>query len=175
MENGVILRNKTLILGNAAVGKTLLVSSFHNNQQLPPNYSMTLHSEISIKAVNIPDTNVTVELYVHDIGGNDVFQEYAPKYVESFKSLSKWLAILKHIKTLKHCKGILVATKIDQTHRRAVSKAEGEEFARQNSLAYFETSVADGIDVDAPFYYAAYSFYERFEAQVKATIKSVEL
>ncbi|KAI8902051.1 P-loop containing nucleoside triphosphate hydrolase protein [Globomyces pollinis-pini] len=184
----LILRNKTVVLGNATVGKTSLIQAFYNNGQYSKNYNMTIHSELSIKVVNIPDTNVTVELFVHDLGGNDIFTEYCPKYckgatsfmlvfdstnLESFQALPKWISLLKHIKTLKKCKGILVATKLDQKHRRAVSQHDALEFAKSNNLMYFETSVVDELHVDAPFYYLAHSFNERFQDYLKETQKSV--
>jgi GTPase SAR1 family protein len=59
---------------------------------------------------------------------------------ETFTDLPKWQSYLKHIKSLKKSKGILVGTKLDQSHRRRVSQQEAMEFARQNNLAYFETS-----------------------------------
>jgi small GTP-binding protein len=142
-----------------------------------------------MKTVNIPDTNVAVELYIHDIGGNEMFNEYCPKYCngatsfmlvfdttqpESFKELGKWWGFLKHIKTLKHCKGLLVATKLDQTHRRLVSQQEAEDFARQYHLAYFETSVAMKQNVEAPFYYLAHTFHERFTEFLRTTKKASE-
>jgi GTPase SAR1 family protein len=131
-----------------------------------------------------------VELYLHDIGGHEIFDEYCPKYCkeatsymlifdttqpESFKDLQKWMGFLRHIKTIKNCKGILIATKLDQTHRRLVSQAEAEEFATRYSLAYFETSVVKHINqanrenIDAPFYYLAHTFHERFVDYLRVT------
>jgi hypothetical protein len=65
-----------------------------------------------------------------------------------------------------------VATKLDQTHRRAVGQEEAERFAKQNSMAYFETSALDPNSADAPFYYIAHNFHERFEAHVENTSKA---
>ena len=67
--------------------------------------------------------------------------------------------------------GILVATKLDQGHRRAVGQEEAEHFAKQNSLAYFETSALDPNSVEAPFYYLSHTFHERFEDHITATSK----
>ncbi|KAJ3368952.1 Intraflagellar transport protein 27 [Kappamyces sp. JEL0680] len=195
--NQLILRNKVAVLGGAAVGKSALIQSFHNESAtFSPSYNMTLHSELTVKVVNIPgrpapltaDTNVTCELYITDVSGNDLFSEYVPKYIkgatsymlmfditqpDSFAALPKWMSFLKHVKTLKGARGralqlsqgILVATKLDQSHRRAVSQEEAEKFAKHNSLAYFETSSVDATNSEAPFYYLAHTFHERWVYQ----------
>ena len=109
---------------------------------------------------------------------------------ESFSILQKWLNYLKHIKTLTNAKGIsqcrngmqfnlmiyigiLVATKLDQVHRRAVGQEEAEVFAKANSLAYFETSAIDPNSAEPPFYYVAHTFHERFEDHLSNTEKAV--
>jgi small GTP-binding protein len=187
------LRTKCVLLGNSTVGKSSLVQTFMG-KPFSKQYVMTTQSDISIKTVNIPDTNVSVELYLTDIGGNEMFLEYIPKYCkdatsfmlvfdttqpDSFKDLQKWMNYLKHIKTLKNCKGILIATKLDETHRRFVTRVEAEDFATKYNLAYFETSVslvnkALEQNVDAPFFYLAHTFQERFGEFLRATKKACE-
>jgi len=41
----------------------------------------TIHAEVYIKPVNIPDSSVTVELFIYDLGCHEIFQDYIPKYV----------------------------------------------------------------------------------------------
>lgn len=70
--------------------------------------------------MEFPDKNSRVELFVIDIGGNDVFNEFVPSYVKSgtsyallfdstdlksFESLSKWMAYIKNAQNLQSCKG----------------------------------------------------------------------
>lgn len=201
----LVLRNKVVVLGdlnslmkgNATCGKTALIKSFQPETPFSHNYIMTAHSDLSVKVVNIPDTDVTVELYLSDLGGNEIFQEYVLKHLagatsymlvfdttqtDSFHALPKWLSYLKQTNTLKQCRGgsslltsgILVATKLDQAHRRAVSQSEGEDFAKQNGLAYFETSSVDAENSEAPFYYLAHTYFERFEEQLKGAKRAVD-
>ena len=37
-----------------------------------------------VKSVNIPETTTTVDFFIHDMGGHEVFQEYLTKNVGLF-------------------------------------------------------------------------------------------
>merc|ERR1712093_476117 len=66
----LVLRCKVVLLGDSTVGKTSLAQVFQNGvQQFSKNYNMTTGTELIQKAVNIPDTNVRVELFIVDCGG----------------------------------------------------------------------------------------------------------
>jgi hypothetical protein len=41
----------------------------------------TLQPEVIVKVVNIPETEVSVELYLHDLPGHDSLLEYFGRYV----------------------------------------------------------------------------------------------
>ncbi len=58
---------------------------------------------------------------------------------DSFNNLSKWIKELKKGKNGKLA-GVLVANKIDLLVRRQVTTEQGEAFAKQHGLAYFESS-----------------------------------
>ncbi|KAI9349693.1 P-loop containing nucleoside triphosphate hydrolase protein [Obelidium mucronatum] len=173
-----ILRCKCVILGNQGVGKSAIAQVFHSDgTQYPKNYNMTVNAEVSVKVVNIPDSNVSIELFLHDIAGHEVFLEYSTKYCEgasvflivydvtnpdSFAAASRWLQIAKRSKLVKGMHGALVANKVDLEGRRVVSSEQGEEFAKANKLTYFECSA---------FYYLSNSFYDHFEASIKSFSK----
>lgn len=110
---------------------------------------------MTVKVVSIPDSNVSVELYLIDTSGHDVFLEYIHKYgmfsscvivydvtnIESFNSISKWISQLKKLKTTKGgLMGVLIANKVDLVNRRVITTAQGEELAKLNGLGYFEVS-----------------------------------
>ncbi|KAJ3025886.1 UNVERIFIED_CONTAM: Intraflagellar transport protein 27 [Siphonaria sp. JEL0065] len=142
---------------------------------------MTINTEVSVKVVNIPDSNVSIELFLHE-----VFLEYSTKYCEgasvflivydvtnpdSFAAVTRWLQIAKRSKLAKGTHGALVANKVDLEGRRVITAEQGEEFAKANKLMYFECSAANNQEVDAPFYYLSNSFYDHFEASVKSFSK----
>jgi GTPase SAR1 family protein len=61
---------------------------------------------------------------------------------ESFQSAAKWLQGVRAIRPNNPIGGVLIANKIDlrETGRDVVSSEEGEQFAQQNGLMYFECS-----------------------------------
>ncbi|KAJ3225063.1 Intraflagellar transport protein 27 [Clydaea vesicula] len=80
--DNLILRNKCIILGNCGVGKSAISQVFHSDGQFPKNYTPTIHEEIYVKMMNIVDNqNINVELFIHDVSGHDLFNEFLPKYV----------------------------------------------------------------------------------------------
>ncbi|RKO94107.1 P-loop containing nucleoside triphosphate hydrolase protein [Blyttiomyces helicus] len=186
----LVLRNKCILLGNAGVGKSAITQMFHSDgTQYPKTYAMTIHSEVCVKVVNIPDTSVTVEMFLYDLAGHEVFQEHLPRYCEgaasfmlvydvtnmdSFKNLTKWLQIARRGKAGKASQGVLLANKIDQTSRRVVPSAMGEDFAKAQGLAYFECSAANNVDVDAPFYFLSNALHESFEETLRMFVKGGE-
>ncbi|KAJ1548348.1 Intraflagellar transport protein 27 [Cladochytrium tenue] len=168
-----VRRCKCVVLGAPGVGKSALVQAFHSDgTQFPKTYTMvravtsaegrgdvvekdTVHAEVCVKTVNIPDSPASVELFLFDVAGHDAFAEYVPKYcdgaavfmlvfdvanADSFAALAKLLPVARHARVGKSNAGILVANKVDLTTRRVVTTAQAEEFAKANRLAYFECS-----------------------------------
>jgi transport family protein 27 len=147
---------------------------------------MTLQPEILVKTVAIPDTNVSVELYLVDFPGHDAFQAsflqtaygahsfvlcFDSTCMESFKALPKWIAALKKSRTVKGSfSGVLLATKVDASPR-VVSAHQAQEFARHNGLGYFECSALNNVEVDSPFYFLSSTFHEIFEEHLKSFTK----
>ncbi|KAI8613504.1 small GTPase superfamily [Chytriomyces sp. MP71] len=185
--NKSILRCKCIVLGNQGVGKTALVQVFQSDgAQFPKNYNMTVNTDVCVKVVNIPDTNASIEMFMHDVAGHEVFLEFATKYCdaastfvivydvtnqESFAAIGKWLQMAKRCRVGKSLHGVLVANKVDLDSRRSISPQQGEEFAKANKLMYFECSAANNADVDAPFYYLSNVFHDHYEASLKVFSK----
>ena len=55
---------------------------------------------------------------------------------------------------------VLVGNKTDLADKRQVSYQEGQKFARDNGLIFFETSALDGNNVEAAFIKGATEVYE---------------
>ncbi|KAJ8037048.1 Intraflagellar transport protein 27-like [Holothuria leucospilota] len=80
----VVLRAKCIVVGDSAVGKSALTQVFHSDgSHFPKGYSMTIGQEICVKSVSIPDTSDTVELYIYDSAGKEMFSEYASQFVST--------------------------------------------------------------------------------------------
>jgi transport family protein 27 len=78
----VVLRCKVLLVGDVEVGKTACLQMFHSNgKTFPKNYLSTNGVELTVKVVNIPDSETAVEMYVHDCSGSDLHRSLMPAVV----------------------------------------------------------------------------------------------
>ena len=70
------MKKPVIFIGNGGTGKTALVQMFSSGgHTFPKNYVMTLGCEFCVKTVNIPNTNVQVEMYLFDTSGQNVFNQ----------------------------------------------------------------------------------------------------
>ncbi|CAJ1383188.1 unnamed protein product [Effrenium voratum] len=138
---------------------------------------MTLGIDTLVKRVNIPETNVVVELYIIDCGGFSVCQDvlrpqwetanammlvYDVANPESLSHLEEWYAQLKHARGESAISGVVIATKTDLMDRPGcISVEQGHQFSSERGLEFFETCSAKGI-VDAPFHFLAERFYQKY-------------
>ena len=76
----------------------------------------------------------------------------------SFEHLEYWLNKVDENAGL-NIKRLIVANKCDLSYKRMVSRAEGEEFARQNNLKYIETSSKLGKNVNTAFENLAFDVF----------------
>jgi transport family protein 27 len=178
-----MLRCKTVVVGDAHVGKSAITQMFNSGgQNYPKNYVMTIGVDFCVSQVKIPDTDTTVELYLFDAAGQSIFNQlsqgnkywegasmvvvvYDVSSRESFQSCGKWLQGVRATRPVKPIGGVLLANKIDlqDTGRRVVDAQEGMAFAQQNGLTYFECSALQGTEVDAPFNFIANAFHNSYE------------
>ena len=185
-----------MVVGDACVGKTALVNVFRSGgRSYPNNYVMTNIADVTVKAVPIEDKNTSVELYMFDCAGQSIFHQdtsseamshmdgassvmlvYDPTSRESFKNCARWLQKVRtHLD--RKIGGVLVANKVDLrdevTSDRVVTPGEGEGFAKEYGLKYFEASAKDGKDVDQPFKHIARQFfgvYRKYTKKVEVLI-----
>jgi transport family protein 27 len=183
----LVIRQKVAVIGDSAVGKTALIEMFHSGgQSFPKNYVMTIGCDFKVKMIQLDDKitnglNVGVELYFFDTAGQSVFnqRQLAQKYWEnvstviavydvgnrdSFVSLSKWLTELQAVAPHRPLSGIVIANKMDlrDVGRMAIGSDEGQQFAQQHGLTFFQTSALDSKGVDAPFQHVAVKAYEKY-------------
>ena len=166
-----------VVIGDPAVGKTSLVQMFSSaGQRFPKQYMMTCGAELCVKKVPVPNTDVMVELHIFDTGGQDVFAEMLPKFWEgaaaviivydvtrqhTLDACNSWYHRLLEALQRDRVPGALVANKMDQGERLAVSRAAGQEVAADVGLQYFETSAQDGEGVELAYQHVAAQIYEQ--------------
>ncbi|VDI27157.1 intraflagellar transport protein 27 homolog [Mytilus galloprovincialis] len=177
------LRAKCIIVGDSSVGKSSICQVFHSDgSHFPKNYTVTTGVELMVKHVNIPDTKDTVELFMNDSAGKEIFSDLVQKFWDhpnvimvvydvtsetSFSSCAKWLERVRSQKPDVHLPGVLVANKIDLDQRRLISPKAGQEFANSNGLKYFECSAKEMQNVDGSFYYLANEFYKLYQEKIE--------
>uniref|UniRef100_A0A8C5K7S0 Intraflagellar transport protein 27 homolog n=1 Tax=Jaculus jaculus TaxID=51337 RepID=A0A8C5K7S0_JACJA len=179
----VKLSAKCILAGDAAVGKTALAQLFRSDgTHFQKNYTLTAGVDLVVKTVLIPCTNDSVELFIFDSAGKEMFSEMLDKLWEnpnvfclvydvtneqSFNSCSKWLEKVRAQAPGVFVPGVLVGTKTDLAGRRAVDSAQAQAWALGQGLEYFETSVKEMDNYEAPFCSLAKQFYCLYKEKVE--------
>ncbi|XP_038048254.1 intraflagellar transport protein 27 homolog [Patiria miniata] len=180
----VVLRAKCVVVGDSTVGKSALTQVFHSDgTHFPKAYSMTIGVELCVKSVNIPETSNSVELYIYDSAGKEMFSDHVQQMWDSpslavvvcdlanEKSLSscvKWLERVK-AKAGRDIHAVLVGNKTDLDTRRVVTAEMAQKAAAGMEVVYFECSAKERENVEAPFYFLANAFYKQYQEKVAMT------
>ncbi|CAK9094604.1 DnaJ homolog subfamily C member 27 (Rab and DnaJ domain-containing protein) [Durusdinium trenchii] len=162
---GRALRVKVMSIGSATVGKSTLIKRYCESRFVQ-KYIPTIGIDYGVKPVRVLGHDLKVNFF--DTSGGDEFREIRTEFYnmghssaillvydvtnrKSFADLSLWLeeAQAHHCPLSRGAPGrrvALCANKLD-LGRRAVSRAEGEDFAASHGMRYFETSAATGEQV----------------------------
>ena len=84
---------------------------------------------------------------------------------ETFNHLTSWLEDARQHSN-SNMTIMLIGNKSDLEHRRAVTYAEGEQFARENGLIFLETSAKTAHNVEEAFINTARKIYDKIEQGV---------
>ena len=142
---------KLLLIGNAYVGKTLIVQKFIDNTFSKSTVS-TIGVDLQSKVIDI--NGKTVKYLIWDTAGEDRMKTMTYSYYrgchvilvvydvtdrKSFQNVSTWVECIdKFAKT--NVLRILVGNKTDLEDKRVISTDEGKQLAEQNGLKYYEIS-----------------------------------
>ncbi|XP_053545013.1 LOW QUALITY PROTEIN: intraflagellar transport protein 27 homolog [Bombina bombina] len=179
----VKLSAKCIVAGDATVGKSTLVQLFKTDGSFfQKNYNMTTVVEVSMKTVVIPDTGDSVELFLCDSPGKDIFYEATVKMWDqpntlclvfdvtsetSFSNCAKWLQRVKSKCPSPQLPGILVGNKTDLVGLRAVEETQAQDWAASHGLEYFETSAKELKNIDQPFHALAENLHHLYQEKVE--------
>ena len=165
---------KVMIIGESLVGKTALITKY-TKDKFGGAYLTTVGIDFQNKYVNINDKKIKVEIW--DTAGQERFRNIAKNYFQSsngfllvydttnhssFEKLNYWNEQIQ-LNAPEGTKYILVGNKIDLKDNRQVTKEEGENFAKDNGVQFYETSAKDGTNVN-----------NAFELLTKEIIKDIE-
>ena len=157
-ENEKQEKIKIMNLGNHAVGKTCFILRFTENK-FEKSYLSTAGIDYKVKIVTIKEKQYRLCFY--DTAGQEKYRSitlnvikdaqgiivmYDVTDTKSFESIPNW------IQSIKDKKGsafpmILVGNKVDLKSERKITKEQGEKFAKDNGLDFFEISNQNGTNV----------------------------
>ena len=153
--------NKVVFVGDAAVGKTQIISRYVKNF-FDDDYTHTIGTEYAVKEVEINNKKIKLQLWetteyekYKSIIGN-IYQKaeiivlvYAINNRESFDNISDWV---KKVKTYnKNVKFLLVGNKCDLVEKRQVTKEDAENYAKANKMEFIEISAKAGTNIEKMF------------------------
>jgi len=177
---------KIVIAGDQGVGKSNLLLRY-TRDTFQQDSKPTVGVEFAIKCVEIEGKRIESQIW--DTAGQERYRAIASLYYrqavgallvyditnfESFENLPLWLTEIR-----THGKDDIVVgllgNKLDLRHIRAVTTAEGQQFASENNLLFLETSSLDAHNVELAFedmIYQVYKVHGRDEPEQTIPMKS---
>ena len=164
-----------ILLNIIAVGKSNILSKYTYNK-FNPDHEITIGCEFMAKNINIKDRNIRIQIW--DTAGQEAFRSITRSYyknstcafivydITSRKTFDNVIIWLKECKDMcyKDILIILVGNKCDLEGRRVVSTEEGQKFADDNQLLFFETSAKDGNNIQEIFTESATYLVDKIES-----------
>ena len=154
---------KIMLIGESKIGKTSLISRYCNNEFLGGVYLSTIGIDFQIKHLVLNKKNIRLQIW--DTAGQERYRNIAKNYfqssdgfvivydisnTESFEKLDYWIEQIKS-NSQEYTKMILFGNKCDIIEDRKIKKEEGEEYAKNNNINFFEVSAKEGTNVNEAF------------------------
>ena len=157
-----LMKFKFAFLGEAAVGKTSLITRFMYDS-FDNTYQATIGIDFLSKTMYLEDRTIRLQLW--DTAGQERFRSLIPSYIRdssvavvvyditnanSFQQTSKWI---DDVRTERGSDVIimLVGNKTDLSDKRQVTTEEGERKAKELNVMFIETSAKAGYNVKQLF------------------------
>ena len=154
---------KIMIIGETKIGKTSLISRYCKNEFFGGAYLSTIGIDFQTK--NLTFNNKKIRVQIWDTAGQERYRNIAKNYfqssdgfiivydisnIDSFEKLDYWIEQIK-TNSQENTKMILFGNKCDIINDRKVTKEEGEEYAKNNNINFFEVSAKEGTNVNNAF------------------------
>ena len=154
---------KIMIIGETKTGKTSLISRYCKNEFTGGAYLSTIGLDFQIKNLTINSKKIRLQIW--DTAGQERFRNIAKNYFqssdgflivydisnhESFETLDYWIEEIKS-NSQELAKMNLVGNKCDLNDERKVKKEEGEIYAKEHKIKFYEVSAKDGTNVEEVF------------------------
>ncbi|MGY5878789.1 MAG: GTP-binding protein [Candidatus Thorarchaeota archaeon] len=157
-------RFKIVMLGDGAVGKTAMTTRF-TQDSFDSDYKRTIGADFAVKRMEIPDIDAKVTLQCWDLAGQPRFEFVRQGFYRgargglllydvtrrrTFLNIDRWKEET-FVNTGKDIPLVVVANKIDLVESRAVTKKDGQAYAKENGFIYVESSALTGENVEEAY------------------------
>ena len=162
MEDEYEMRFKIVLVGDASVGKTNIMSKYLKNE-FHEDSKATVGVEFGSKQFTVEGHKIKAQIW--DTAGQERYKAMTSAYFKgakgafivyditsksSFESVDRWLNDLR-VSADKNLTVIIIGNKCDLEQQRDVKKEQGEEKSKSNGVAFMETSALSGENIDKAF------------------------
>ena len=162
MEDEYEMMFKIVLVGDASVGKTNIMSKYLKNE-FHEDSKATVGVEFGAKQFTVEGHKIKAQIW--DTAGQERYKAMTSAYFKgakgafivyditnksSFESVDRWLNDLR-VSADKNLTVIIIGNKCDLEQQRDVKKEQGEEKSKSNGVAFMETSALSGENIDKAF------------------------
>jgi len=152
---------KLLLIGDSGVGKSSLLLRFTDNT-FTENYTSTIGVDFKIRTVTLDGKSIKLQIW--DTAGQERFRTITSSYYRgahgiiivyditdkaSFTNVKQWMGEIDRYANT-NVKKLLIGNKVD-ADQKAVTSAEGSEYAASLGLSFKETSAKTSVGVEEAF------------------------
>ncbi len=182
---------KICIIGDSSVGKTNVLFKFIDGQ-FSPLHVATIGFDYKSKIITLPSTKQKIKLQIWDTAGQEkymsmnksLFQRvqgiilmYDITNRETFERLHIWLNLIKQM--TNEIPIILTGNKLDlednEDHGRIVEYSEGEDFAKENEIDFYEVSAVSGENIDIIFTSIAEKVIKNLKSERLLSVENIQI
>jgi Ras-related protein Rab-2A len=160
---------KYIIIGDTGVGKSCLLLQF-TDKRFQPVHDLTIGVEFGARMVTVDGRPIKLQIW--DTAGQESFRSITRSYYrgaagallvyditrrETFNHLASWLEDARQHAN-PNMSIMLIGNKCDLAHKRAVSKEEGQQFAKEHGLLFLEASARTAQNVEEVTFLPCNSF-----------------
>jgi len=154
---------KIIIIGESGVGKTALLHQYVTGNFIQEHKS-TIGADFHTSELNIEQKTITLQIW--DTAGQERFQSLGNAFYrgadacilvyditdqKSFTQIDDWKSKFINqagIDNQKEYPFLLLGNKSDLNQQRAISQQQGQSYANENSMSFYETSAMNGQNIE---------------------------